>query len=84
MPSVDIAGARRAAERCRSAVEALVVPSADGFVRVTLSGGVSTLQTDEDQLDELIRRADRALYRAKADGRNRIEVTTSDADAVVA
>lgn len=83
MPSADLEDACRVAERVRRAVEAAVVPSADGPVRVTLSGGVGTLHADEDDLDALIRRADRALYRAKAGGRNRIEVIGESEAALV-
>jgi len=40
-------------------------------MRVTISAGVATLRPDENS-DSLLARADRALYEAKAQGRNRI------------
>jgi diguanylate cyclase (GGDEF)-like protein/PAS domain S-box-containing protein len=82
LPSVGLDEARRIAERCRLAVETVVVPSLEGDVRITLSGGVSTLRADEHDLDALIRRADRALYRAKAAGRNRVETLDAGAPAL--
>jgi diguanylate cyclase (GGDEF)-like protein/PAS domain S-box-containing protein len=54
------------AERIRSAVEASAIHPAD---IVTVSLGVSSIQAGED-LSELIKRADTALYRAKSLGRN--------------
>lgn len=43
-------------------------------IRVTASMGVASLQTHES-LDQLFNRADKALYRAKDLGRNRVEIT---------
>ena len=39
----------------------------------TVSIGVTTNQKDSDTLETLMKRADAAMYRAKANGRNRIE-----------
>lgn len=41
---------------------------------VTLSAGVATWPDTTEGLDELLVRADQALYRAKAAGRNRVEL----------
>ncbi len=46
----------------------------EGLPPITVSIGVATNRPDEDQIDALLARADRALYKAKAEGRNRIEV----------
>jgi diguanylate cyclase (GGDEF)-like protein len=61
----------------RAQVEQTPVPTGTGDppVRVTVSMGVCTVG-GPDQLadpDELVRRADEALYRAKRAGRNRVE-----------
>jgi diguanylate cyclase (GGDEF)-like protein len=40
----------------------------------TVSIGVATREAGERDVDALMRRADRALYHAKAAGRNRVEV----------
>ncbi|WP_273145914.1 sensor domain-containing diguanylate cyclase [Oceanicaulis alexandrii] len=64
-----------AAERCRRAIEdiRLTAPNGDE-VRVTASFGVAPLFSYSLSSDDLIELADRALYRAKHAGRNRLEV----------
>jgi diguanylate cyclase (GGDEF)-like protein len=66
-------GALQAAERIRSSVEHSVFKAYDEKVSVTISIGISSFP--EDGVDEhaLIESADRALYRAKEKGRNRVE-----------
>ncbi|MCB1998751.1 MAG: GGDEF domain-containing protein, partial [Rhodoferax sp.] len=70
LPAADGDQAAAVAERLRAAVQALdlqhVVPGGP----VTTSVGL-TLSQPGDGLSDLLRRADRALYRAKANGRNR-------------
>jgi diguanylate cyclase (GGDEF)-like protein/PAS domain S-box-containing protein len=77
LPQTDSAGAAGLAERLRRAVAAMVVPLASGDLRVTISVGVAVRQEDEASFDHLLGRADRALYRAKAMGRDRVEVAAS-------
>ncbi len=76
LPGTPQEGAVNVAERIRSAVETLEIPhknsSASPFV--TLSLGVATDYLDYKSHEELIRNADRALYRGKGNGRNRVEV----------
>ena len=65
-------GAVSAAERVRSATEATrVINDVGDVIPLTVSCGVATL-SQSDTLAELVARADRALYLAKANGRNRI------------
>jgi diguanylate cyclase (GGDEF)-like protein len=70
LPDVGLTGARIFAERVRDNVQNLAVPEAG---RITVSAGVSELTGDEDPAVALAR-ADANLYRAKAGGRNRVEV----------
>jgi len=73
MPNVDIRAASRIAERARSTIEREPFPiDASGqAIPVTASIGVAERGPDDDS-GSLYRRADRALYRAKAEGRNRV------------
>jgi diguanylate cyclase (GGDEF)-like protein len=73
LPQTDVEEARLLAERLRKAVEALAVPVGSASVHVTISTGIASYPAPNvDTSDELIREADRALYRAKQDGRNRV------------
>jgi diguanylate cyclase (GGDEF)-like protein len=68
-PSGD---AHAAADRLRRAVCDEPVPTRAGPVPVTVSVGVTTLTPDDSNVDDLLARADRCLYRAKQTGRNRV------------
>jgi diguanylate cyclase (GGDEF)-like protein len=75
LPEQDVASARVAAERHRAAVERVAIPhrlNAPWNV-VTLSAGVAVASPGEAP-DDVLRRADIALYAAKRSGRNRVEV----------
>jgi diguanylate cyclase (GGDEF)-like protein len=73
LPVTDLHGALHLAERLRSACEAHRFPGNGQSLQVTLSAGVAAM--DRDSLvppEELLRRADMALYHAKETGRNRV------------
>ena len=76
LPDTDAAGAAHVAEKCREAIRAEGLPhetSASGLV--TVSVGVGTVvPTGEDAQVTFIDRVDRALYEAKAGGRDRVVV----------
>lgn len=65
------AQARQIAERARETVAATQIQTTAGAVAVTASIGVASLGTDEGWTD-LVQRADRAVYRAKREGRDRV------------
>ena len=73
LPETDAAGARAIAERLRAAVESTAHATDQGALRVTVSVGVATWPGGGQNGDELLTTADRALYRAKQTGRNRVE-----------
>jgi diguanylate cyclase (GGDEF)-like protein len=74
LPDTRVEPARQLAERLRSAIEELEILTPDGPIRFTMSVGVSAIRFDEGDLTAAMARADRALYEAKASGRNRVEV----------
>jgi diguanylate cyclase (GGDEF)-like protein len=63
-------------EGIRQAVEALRLTSAEGeaIQQPTISGGVAAFPVDGRTQVELFRKADQALYRAKASGRNQVRL----------
>jgi diguanylate cyclase (GGDEF)-like protein len=71
-----------AVERVRSAVERLAIPqpAAGPGSMLTLSAGIAAFDPDEaPTAEELLKRADAALYRAKAAGRNQLALADSPA-----
>jgi two-component system cell cycle response regulator len=74
MPDTDAPIARMVAERIRAEIErAPFTLGADGrTAKVTISIGVSTLLHGKDSIENLMKRADMALYDAKSNGRNRV------------
>jgi diguanylate cyclase (GGDEF)-like protein len=75
LPNCDAAGAATVGERARAAIAELPVPTAAGAIRLTISVGVSTSPAG-GLLGKslLLRLADEALYQAKAEGRNRVQM----------
>ncbi len=64
--------AQQVAERIRAAVEAHRVVHLNEKLQVTISVGLAVLDAGTGDKDALIRRADAALYRSKAEGRNKV------------
>ncbi|MBV8800427.1 MAG: PleD family two-component system response regulator [Alphaproteobacteria bacterium] len=74
MPDTDVEFAAAVAERLRRSVEATPVPiSRDpGRLNITISIGIAGSAGAGDSSEQLLHRADQALYRAKREGRNRV------------
>jgi len=74
LPETGREEARDVAQRLRREIEGRVVEMADGRTgSATISIGVAEMAPGEEA-DRLIQRADAALYRAKRQGKNRVEV----------
>jgi diguanylate cyclase (GGDEF)-like protein len=72
LPDTDRSGATRVAQKLRQAIEDTQLPTLGS---ITGSLGVACLPQDAAEPEQLIRKADRALYLAKSRGRNRVEVS---------
>lgn len=70
-PNMDVESLAKFAERIRKAVSDLVIQSGNVRLKVTTSVGVAVWDGHEDA-DGFYRRADRMLYQAKRQGRNRV------------
>jgi diguanylate cyclase (GGDEF)-like protein len=71
-PETELAGAGALAERILEEIRGTPVPSSKGGIRVTASIGVTALGPRDATLADVLRRADAALYEAKAAGRDRV------------
>jgi diguanylate cyclase (GGDEF)-like protein len=73
LPSTNFSGALSVADRVWRAIGGDPFAVGDGVERVTISVGVAVFPSrDIKTKDQLIKAADKALYQAKADGRDRI------------
>ena len=75
LPNTNLTGALEVAEQLRAYIEAVEIPCAcdNSSTGVTISIGVNTKPDDREiSIEEFIGGADKALYAAKADGRNRV------------
>lgn len=71
----DVGNAVETAERIRQQISSKLFKAPTGEdVHITMSFGIAVYRQHARQIDELIKRADKALYRAKDNGRNRVEV----------
>lgn len=70
LPGQDLAEAMQLAERLRVLIAQSDVPGCPA--PITVSAGVAGLEGEAEAIDGLLRRADRALYRAKHQGRDQV------------
>jgi two-component system cell cycle response regulator len=72
LPGCNDSEARAKAERLREAISGELIATAAGNLKVTMSvGGVATAEWPQDTSNQILQRADAALYRAKKEGRDR-------------
>ena len=83
LPETPAAGATRVAEWVRGEIEQIEIQAGGAVVRPTVSIGAATSAAGEDA-DAMLDRADRALYAAKAAGRNCVRTAGSTGPRVMA
>jgi len=73
LPATDINGSKILAEKMCRSIAQMKIPIENGkkFITMTISVGVAEGEKDEKQI---VAAADAALYRAKQNGRNRVEI----------
>ncbi len=69
----DPVRASRIADEYRATLAESPLETAQGPISITASYGVTVSEIADSQLDDLLRRADQALYRCKREGRDRVE-----------
>ena len=74
LPDTSPEAAREVVERLRHAVAATPIEAEGRSLTVTASFGIASRSVAGENLEHLLTFADRALYRAKDLGRNRVEV----------
>jgi diguanylate cyclase (GGDEF)-like protein len=73
LPGTENAGAQLVAERMRSRLERMTIGEQGANINITVSIGAAIFDSNRDQeIGDLLDRADKALYGAKANGRNRV------------
>ncbi|MGE3831633.1 MAG: PleD family two-component system response regulator [Parvibaculaceae bacterium] len=74
LPNTDAAVAAKIAERVRQSIagKPFNVGAKSGPLNVTISIGLSVIEAASDAMEDILKRADEALYKAKRDGRNRV------------
>jgi two-component system cell cycle response regulator len=71
-PQTDLPGLRALADRLREHVQVESIPGLPAGDRVTISIGLAAWDGPGDSMEQMLSRADKNLYTAKADGRNRV------------
>ncbi len=78
LPDTDLINAQTVAERIRAKTEITDFYAGDATFRITVSIGIATFNHDSDDFEELFRRADLGLYKAKQTGRNQVVAVLGD------
>jgi two-component system cell cycle response regulator len=78
LPGCNVAIAQQVAERARAAIALEPIIVGDIRVRMTISLGLAWTSNAHEDASTLLQTADDALYRAKAQGRNRVEAQVID------
>jgi two-component system, cell cycle response regulator len=74
MPHTSMETAAQIADRLRHEIGLALLALRPAGLGTTISCGVSEFKSGDGSIDDVLRRADQALYRAKTGGRNRVEL----------
>jgi diguanylate cyclase (GGDEF)-like protein/PAS domain S-box-containing protein len=77
LPGSNQGSAQETADRLQGIIANLVTSVEDGEIKITVSQGVAVMESNMKDLNDLIQAADRALYKAKEAGRNRVVSSTN-------
>ena len=77
LPRTTLDEAKLVAEKIRRHIERTTYIDDDNSINITVSIGISDLLKDDTRIEDIIQRADNALFIAKRKGRNRVESATS-------
>ena len=72
LPGSDHHSAHKTANRLQDIIADNVTETGFGEIRITVSQGVAQMDSSMQDLNDLVQAADRALYRAKETGRNKV------------
>ncbi len=78
LPETNRRGARELAERIRHSVETARFDVRGGDMNSTVSVGIASYPEDGGNLEIILDKADKAMYRAKQRGRNRVEAYSDE------
>ena len=74
LPNTDAKQAGLVAERMRLSIETTAIEGEQINIKVTCSFGVAEVCPNHNDVDDVFLSADKALYKAKQNGRNKVEV----------
>ena len=76
LPGANVDEAYKVAEKIRKSVSEKVFFNEKGDFTTSISIGVTQVSPDDKEVDEIVARADRALYEAKRTGKNKVIIAT--------
>ena len=78
LPNTELPSAFHIAQRLREIVSKEKVTVEQMNISFTISLGVANAQAFDSHAEDVIKRADQALYQSKAEGRNRVSLARAD------
>jgi diguanylate cyclase (GGDEF)-like protein/PAS domain S-box-containing protein len=84
MPETPLTGAVILAERLRKLLACVMVSTAAGSIRFTVSAGIAARSGLDAGITDIMQRADSALYSAKHHGRNCVQALAAEGSSVIA